>query len=497
MKSRLNLQFNFFWKTAVRIRMVFPILGIAVFLLPLVDPAEQFAPGLVYFIGRFHPLVIHFPVVLVFLALMFEIFRSYFKWDISSRTIGVILVLGLTGSIISLSMGFMLYYTGEYTGDIMAQHLWGWITFTYATIVSFYLFLSWYKSRSITDYRYYISILLVTNALLIYTSHQGGSLTHGREYLTEYMPRYLSNEEELQPKPLDELLVYDDVIVSFLDKKCMSCHNENKAKGDLIMTSYQGLLNGGKGDATLIPGSSQKSALYHRVTLPPDEKKHMPPDGKTPLTAEEIKLLSYWIDKGANPELTVQEAVLDMEIQPVIQDFLVELKNRELNRLKQKQSAEKLIQSVSQRSNFLLQIDPQDESGLALSMTFPSTVFEDNDLLNVQPVFSNITKASFIGSNITDDSFYHIGQMTALRELYLQQTKINGNGLIYLSKLSNLKLLDLSKTEISNGHLLHVLKFSSLQDLYLNETSISEEIIEAIRSNQPGLNLHLARGSLF
>jgi len=311
------------------------------------------------------------------------------------------------------------------------------------------------------------------------------------------MPRFLNNEQELESKPLEELLVYDDVIVSFLDKKCMSCHNEDKAKGDLVMTSYQGRLNGGKGDPTLIPGSSHKSALYHRVTLSPDEKEHMPPDGKTPLTAEEIKLLSYWIDKGANPELTVQEAVLDMEIQPLMQDFLVELKNRELNRFRQKQSAENLIESVSQASNFLLQIDPQDESGLALSMTFPSTVFEDNDLLNVQPVFPNITKASFIGSNITDDSFYHIGQMTALRELYLQQTKINGNGLIYLSKLSNLKLLDLSKTEISNGHLLHIIKFSSLQDLYLNETSISEEIIEAIRLNQPDLNLHLARGSLF
>src|SRR5690606_23459924 len=205
-------------------------------------------------------------------------------------------------------------------------------------------------------------ILLVTNALLIYTSHQGGSLTHGREYLTEYMPRFLNNEQELESKPLEELLVYDDVIVSFLDKKCMSCHNEDKAKGDLVMTSYQGLLNGGKGDPTLIPGSSHKSALYHRVTLSPDEKEHMPPDGKTPLTAEEIKLLSYWIDKGANPELTVQEAVLDMEIQPLMQDFLVELKNRELNRFRQKQSAENLIESVSQASNFLLQIDPQDES---------------------------------------------------------------------------------------------------------------------------------------
>jgi hypothetical protein len=54
--------------------------------------------------------------------------------------------------------------------------------------------------------------------------------------------------------------------------------------------------------------------------------------------------------------------------------------------------------------------------------------------------------------------------------------------------------LDLSKTKISDGNHLNILTLAPLKDVYINETSTSIEVIEALKSNKPNLNIHLERG---
>jgi hypothetical protein len=130
-------------------------------------------------------------------------------------------------------------------------------------------------------------------------------------------------------------------------------------------------------------------------------------------------------------------------------------------------------------------------------MPFPPATFTDEDVLAVEALFPSITKASFMGSDITDDALYHMGQMNALQELYLQQTPIEGAGLIHLSPLKNLRLLDLSKTNINDGQLLHILQLPALETLYLYETGASKEVVEAIQRNKPDLNVQLERGKFF
>lgn len=479
-------------------RFVFLVVAVAVLFLPFIPSAEDTVSGMVYFLGRFHPLVIHFPVVLVLLVLVLELVRWLRLWMVNAATLAFLLVIALIGSLTSLGLGFMLYYTGEYVGSTMQQHLWGGVLLTATLSIALYFFLSYHRSASKGVYALYISFLTIANLALIFTSHQGGSLTHGSEFLTEYMPRLIQAEEKWEPKPMEAMLVYEDMIVPFLDKKCMSCHNENKAKGGLIMTSYEALLKGGKSEhPTLTPGMLTNSDMYRRVMLPAEDDDHMPPDGKVPLNEDEIALLAWWIEEGADPGLKVQEAILDTNIQPLIETYRAELEVQQRARFLQTQSLEKLIQTVSTGGQYVLQVDPYEEASIALSMPFPPAAFEDEDLLSAQPLFPRISKASFIGSNITDDALYHIGQMTTLRELYLQQTPIKGEGLIHLSNLQNLKLLDLSKTNITDGQLLHVLRLPVLEDLYLNGTNISPSILEAIQQNQPDLNIYLERGDLF
>lgn len=481
----------------IKSRFVFLFLAVAVLFVPLIGTPKDPTSEMVIFLGRFHPLIIHFPIVLVLLVLIFEILKKYKILTVSKSVVGILLGAGLLSCLVSFALGFLLYSTGEYSGDIVQQHLWGGAILTSAVALAVFCIFSYSHSNVQYFKSGYMASLVLANLVLIFTSHQGGSLTHGKEFLTEYFP-IKAQQPEWEPKPMEDMLIYEDVIIAFMDRKCMSCHNENKAKGGLILTSFEDLVKGGKGDhPSLVKNSSMESEIYRRVTLPVNDDDFMPPEGKLPLNENEMSLLKWWIDNGADPELRVMEASQNPEIESVIQVYLTELETKQRNRYLQKLSTENLIKSLSNSENVEIKIDPYDEKSVFISMKFPPIAFGDKDLINLQPIFQFITKASFIGSDLTDDGFYHVGQMAALKELYLQQTQINGEGLSQLSRLTNLELLDLSKTKISDGNLLNILNLPSLRDVYINETSISKEIIEALKVNKPNLSIHLERGNFF
>src|SRR5688500_11484760 len=202
--------FPFLKKSVVRFRIIFLLLGMGIFFSLLVEPSPEPVPGTVYFLGRFHPLVIHFPVVLVMLALLFEIIRRLRLLKITDAIVGFSLAFALLGSLLSLGLGLMLYYTGEYTGEIMQQHLWGAVTFTACLSISLYLFLRHHKAPSRAVYGFYFAFLVSANIMLGYTSHHGGSLTHGSEYLTEYMPSLTRQKDNWQAKSMEEMRVFQD-----------------------------------------------------------------------------------------------------------------------------------------------------------------------------------------------------------------------------------------------------------------------------------------------
>jgi len=90
-------------------------------------------------------------------------------------------------------------------------------------------------------------------------------------------------------------LTYDDHIRPLLENKCFSCHNPDKKKGGLELTSYAGLMNGGSGGAVVDAGNPQGSRLW--TCSAKKEEPFMPPEG-APLDAKDLTLLSKWIAGG-------------------------------------------------------------------------------------------------------------------------------------------------------------------------------------------------------
>ena len=85
-----------------------------------------------------------------------------------------------------------------------------------------------------------------------------------------------------------------------LESRCVPCHNPEKPKGKLDMTTREGFLAGGDSGAAIDLEHPEKSEIVHRVRLPQDDDDVMPPSKKgKALTTTEVQSLEAWIQSGA------------------------------------------------------------------------------------------------------------------------------------------------------------------------------------------------------
>lgn len=261
-------------------------------------------------IGRFHPMVVHFPIGLLIVALFLEGLTLKGKRQNLREGIRWMVNLGALFSVLSTLLGFLLATFDDFTGDLVSLHQ----TFGIATAI-LALITAIILNRTIkvgsSTYLLYRSSLLLTVLILSFTGHLGASLTHGDDYLTSVLP---GNKSEYDDKkavalvneltPLDSLSESQKDLLNLevravLAHNCFQCHNENKQKGELILDNKRGVFKGGKSGEIIDPGSPKNSELFRRITLSPNHDEVMPKKGKV-LKETEIKLIELWIKDGAH-----------------------------------------------------------------------------------------------------------------------------------------------------------------------------------------------------
>jgi mono/diheme cytochrome c family protein len=92
-------------------------------------------------------------------------------------------------------------------------------------------------------------------------------------------------------------VAFEEVRAIF-EGKCLECHNPDKTKGKLLMTTREAFLKGGDSGHALIGVDAAQSELVKRLTLPKDHDDIMPPKGG-PLPAAEIDVIRRWVAEGA------------------------------------------------------------------------------------------------------------------------------------------------------------------------------------------------------
>ena len=88
-------------------------------------------------------------------------------------------------------------------------------------------------------------------------------------------------------------LVFEEHVRPIFATHCFSCHGE-KQKAELDLRSGQSILSGSESGDILAPKAPQEGLLYEVV-----HERHMPPEGRKPLSAGDVETIQQWIRSGA------------------------------------------------------------------------------------------------------------------------------------------------------------------------------------------------------
>ncbi len=481
------------------------LVSLFLLLLPMLRTDGNFE-ALFSSVGRLHPVIVHFPIVLILSTAILEYLFGTLKGPVGMMIIKYGYNWSLFTSILACIFGYLLYSTGDYGGELVRYHLW--------SAIGVSLLLTWsihFRKRYISTHRWRFrqisrTLLAISALLILFTGHQGGSLTHGPEYLTESITSLIQKrrvESTRASKNPESLLVFQEVITPAFKRNCMKCHNRLNSKSDLDLSSYEAVMSGGKSlIPMLVPGRPDSSELLRRIILPPKHDEYMPPDGKPPLDPAEVSIIEAWIQNGAGVQDTLGTLMNAGDtISQIINEYLPTLANDQANAAAQRRKRLKMGPKLARLGMRLgVEIRPDgdtDSAYYSVSMLFPPKIVDDDVLVKLMPYKSYFSKVSLVSSDVTDEGMYYLGQMPNLQELILAKSCIKGEGLKYLRDLPRLRVLNLSHTDLNNQQLLHLTGFPALEKVYLFNSFVTPEFLETFNTYMHGVDVSFEEGDYY
>ncbi len=434
-------------------------------------------PAWLQVVGRMHPLLLHFPIVLLVLAVVWELFTGFKKPDDPAKAElgdGLLLSAAFLAVLTSL-MGLFLSREEGYEADMLWWHKWSGVLIS---LIS----LAWYTFR--VRMRRVKAALVLTSLFslvaIVITGHEGANITHGQNFLLAPVLATAS----LPPVTLEEAAVYTHVVRPILENKCMNCHNTQKAKGGLNMETEELLLKGGKNGFLWDSTEKDGGLLLRRLHLPLQDKKHMPPQGKPQLTDEEVEIIQLWIRSGASfttrlvelPQNDSLRMLAEPRFQTVVADDFTFAAADE-SKIKKYNNNYRVVQPLALGSPALT------VTFFSASQFHPAQLKELLDLKE-QVVSLNVNKMPLV-----DEDLKTIAQFTNLLHLNLSFTNISGAALAEIEKLKNLKSLSLSGTAVQAAHLRPLANLPRLQQLYLWNTGVQGGEMASVEQQLKGVSV--------
>lgn len=396
-------------------------------------------------IGRTHPLLLHFPIVLLLLGLIF-----YWIPDIRSkddiRQLGDLsFLVGINFAGLTILAGLILAQE-EYEGDALFWHQWiGIAVFGLSILIYFFRNKQWKALKPLT--------LILACGILV-TGHLGANLTHGDDFL---LAPIQSNDIELIA--LSEAEIFRDLVQPILKAKCESCHKEGKIKGELRMDHIEGLKKGGKSGLFVASADLENSHLIQRINLSSDDKKHMPPVNKPQLTEQEMEILMEWVASGASFDQKVAE------IDP--KNDLFKFASLKFNSVISYNFEPADSDDIDGLNNFFRKVNPFSPESPALEAAyFGISSFDPNSLLELLDIKTQLVKLNLNKMPLAGVNLDFMDQFINLEELQLNFTELDSKQMATISKIKKLKNLAISGNQLKIESVLLLAELKNLQNLY-------------------------------
>ncbi|WP_435356820.1 FN3 associated domain-containing protein [Emticicia sp. SJ17W-69] len=412
-------------------------------------------------VGRMHPLLLHLPIGFSVILLVFLLLKNEFETKTYEILVKLLLTLtAITASIVAL-MGFLLSKEGGYDADLLQIHKW---TGAGVSFVS-YGALLFSDEIKFTTKSYGTWGLLV---LIAIAGHFGADITHGENYLFEAF-----QTKKTAPQFTENNTLYEAAIFPIFEAKCIACHNDQKVKGELNMSSIERILKGGKHGGIWKIGDALNSHLIQRANLPLDEKEHMPPKGKPQLTTDEIALLTAWINEGADVKKVIKAYLASSEAKKMALKFIsIKTPQKETKVYTFSMPSESSLKEVNTPFCTVFQFatgSPALQADFFVSKKYERKTLENLSKVSEQLVILNLAKMP-----VKDEDITLIANFPNLERLNLNQTDITGNTLEQLKKCKKLESIALAGTKISKGNLQKLLDLPTLKEVFVWNTAIDE-----------------------
>lgn len=438
-------------------------------------------------IGRLHPVFVHLPIgILLFAAVLFFASKKQ-RFANMSFAVAPALAIGSFFSILSCITGYLLSISDAYNEDIIFKHQWLGIATAVTSVVSYFVY---QKKRAI--FGIFITLL---STLIMVTGHYGGSLTHGADYLTaSFNKSTIDTKKEIAN--INEAVVYTDIIEPILATKCYSCHGESKQKGKLRLDLPNYILQGGEEGKVLTPYQPGSSEIINRLLLPTSNEEHMPPKEKPQLTKDEVALLHWWIESGANFTASVKNTKQTAAIKGLLASFS---NGAGVSDDGANASSGASILPTKNASPIAADLLAQlNKEGIVVVPIVNGSNYVRANLIGVENLsaqtFQLLAKisdqllqlnASF--TTIKDEYLLALSNCKQLKQLELNGTSISNKGLASLVALENLESLSITQTKATADGIGKLSTLKKLKKVYLYGTSFSNAAVAGLKQKMPGL----------
>ena len=269
------------------------------------------------FLAPFHNVTLHLPIGFLMLAFLLDIYYLITPSRELRKAVTISIIISVLSAAIVVGLGLLRASGGDYDPSILYTHKVYGIAVAGLTLLLAITDILAYRGDGNAAFKIICRIIFIVDiAVLGIAGHYGGNLTHGSNYLVQNAPEWVQAWME----GMDETLViqlddasdtpegqapssagyFAEEIQPIFESKCFQCHGPEKQKGDYRLDNPRDALAAGESELpAIVPFRPRESFLIDLITMPPDADEAMPPEGKDPLTAEEIVKIIRWVHAGA------------------------------------------------------------------------------------------------------------------------------------------------------------------------------------------------------
>jgi uncharacterized membrane protein/mono/diheme cytochrome c family protein len=445
------------------------------------------------FIGHFHPLVVHLPIGILIFTFILELIQLKSKTKFN-QAILLGTFIGTAFAIVSAIMGWLLSLDGGYDEKLLNNHQYaGWILCFFCILL---VIVKMFFSANVYFDKLNKSLWSIIIIVLFLVGHFGGSITHGADYLSldlsagnKEVKKALSIDSvsALPPEKQAQVNMYEGLIYPLLDAKCIQCHNSEKKKGNLQLTSIDLILKGGKKGPALTAYNANQSLMIQRMLLDPANDKHMPPKGKPQLNNKEINLIYWWVQHGASINDKLGVALLNDTVKNLIaskivpafpalslpQTFLVD--SNKINSLKQ--------------LGLIVNLIAKGVGYIDLS-AMNAPLLNDLQLQKITILDSHLVWLNLANTKITNKSIATLSSCKNILKLNVAYTSLNDDAIGLLNQFTKLSYLNIVGTSITDNGLAKLNLSNNFKSLYCWNTKITQGGVDQFRKRYPNIQIN-------